>query len=132
MGLKGGLGLLAKYSGLFVGLGALVWLLASPSARACLKTPWPWAGALLALVIFLPNLWWQSNHHWMTFAFQFGRVTGGHLTGRYLLEFLGAQLGLATPFILILMIWGGMRARTSRRSAISASVPDRCRRWSIS
>jgi len=111
VGVKGGLGLLAKYSGLFVGLGALVWLLASPRARSFLKTPWPWAAALVALIIFLPNLWWQSTHHWMTFAFQFGRVTGGHLTGRYLLEFIGAQLGLATPFILILMIWGAGRAR---------------------
>jgi 4-amino-4-deoxy-L-arabinose transferase-like glycosyltransferase len=110
VGLKGGLGLLAKYSGFFVGLGALVWLIASPRARALLKTPWPWLGALLAVIIFLPNLWWQSTHHWMTFAFQFGRVTGGHLTGRYLLEFAGAQLGLATPFILVLMIWGGVRA----------------------
>jgi 4-amino-4-deoxy-L-arabinose transferase-like glycosyltransferase len=110
VGVKGGLGLLAKYSGFFIGLGALVWLLASPRARSFLRTPWPWAGALVALIIFLPNLWWQSTHHWMTFAFQFGRVTGGHLTGRYLLEFIGAQLGLATPFILILMIWGGVRA----------------------
>ena len=110
VGVKGGLGLLAKYSGFFVGLGALLWLLASPRARGFLKTPWPWAGALLALIVFLPNLWWQSSHHWMTFAFQFGRVTGGHLTGRYLLEFAGAQLGLATPFILVLMIWGAVRA----------------------
>ncbi len=109
-GVVGGLGLLAKYSGFFVGLGALVWLLASPRARFFLRTPWPWAGALLAAIIFLPNLWWQTAHHWMTFAFQFGRVTGGHLTGRYLLEFIGAQLGLATPFILVLMIWGGARA----------------------
>jgi 4-amino-4-deoxy-L-arabinose transferase-like glycosyltransferase len=111
VGVKGGLGLLAKYSGFFVGLGALVWLLASPRARSFLKTPWPWAAALVALIIFLPNLWWQSTHQWMTFAFQFGRVTGGHLTGRYLLEFIGAQLGLATPFILILMISGAVRAR---------------------
>lgn len=111
VGVAGGLGLLAKYSGFFVGLGALVWLVASPRARAFLKTPWPWAGALVALIIFLPNLWWQNHHHWMTFVFQFGRVTGGHLTGRYLLEFVGAQLGLATPFVLILMISGGVRAR---------------------
>jgi 4-amino-4-deoxy-L-arabinose transferase-like glycosyltransferase len=111
VGVKGGLGLLAKYSGFFVGLGALVWLLASPRARSFLKTPWPWAAALVALIIFLPNLWWQSTHQWMTFAFQFGRVTGGHLTARYLLEFIGAQLGLATPFILILMISGAVRAR---------------------
>jgi 4-amino-4-deoxy-L-arabinose transferase-like glycosyltransferase len=114
VGLTGGLGLLAKYSGFFVGLGAVVWLLASPRARPFLKTPWPWVGALVTLIIFLPNLWWQSTHHWMTFAFQFGRVTGGHLTGRYLVEFLGAQLGLATPFILVLMIWGGVRVGRSQ------------------
>ena len=114
VGIKGGLGLLAKYSGFFVGLGALVWLLASPRARAFLKTPWPWLGGLLALIIFLPNLWWQSHHQWMTFVFQFGRVTNGHLTGRYLLEFIGAQLGLATPFILVLMVWGAARAGNHR------------------
>ena len=114
VGIKGGLGLLAKYSGFFVGLGALVWLLASPRARAFLKTPWPWLGGLLALIIFLPNLWWQSHHQWMTFVFQFGRVTNGHLTGRYLLEFIGAQLGLATPFILVLMVWGAVRAGNHR------------------
>lgn len=109
-GVLGGLGLLAKYSGLFVGLGALLWLLAAPSGRRFLKTPWPWIGALLALLIFLPNLWWQEDHHWMTFAFQFGRISGGHLSLRYLLEFLGAELGLATPFIFILIIFGMVRA----------------------
>ncbi|MEO8894413.1 MAG: glycosyltransferase family 39 protein, partial [Rhizomicrobium sp.] len=94
-GVAAGLGLLSKYSGLFAGAGALVWLLTSPRERAWLKTPWPWAGGMLALLIFLPNLWWQSQHDWMTFAFQFGRVTGGHLTLRFLGEFIGAQFGLA-------------------------------------
>ena len=78
--------------------------------------------SLLAFVIFLPNLWWQSHHHWMTFAFQFGRVTGGHLTGRYLLEFIGAQLGLATPFILMLVIWGGVARVRRGDAAFSAFV----------
>jgi 4-amino-4-deoxy-L-arabinose transferase-like glycosyltransferase len=110
-GVAAGLGLLSKYSGFFVGAGALVWLLASPKQIAWLKTPWPWAGGVLALLLFLPNLWWQSQHHWMTFAFQFGRVTEGHLTARFLLEFVGAQLGLATPFILVLAIGGAARAR---------------------
>ncbi len=109
-GVAGGLGLLAKYSGFFVGGGALLWLLANPRARHFLKTPWPWAGGVLAVLVFLPNLWWQETHKWMTFAFQFGRVTQGHLTGRYLLEFFGAQLGLATPFIFVLMILGLLRA----------------------
>ncbi|MGZ5925778.1 MAG: glycosyltransferase family 39 protein [Rhizomicrobium sp.] len=110
-GIAAGLGLLSKYSGFFVGAGVLVWLLASPRQISWLKTPWPWAGGVLALLIFLPNLWWQSQHHWMTFAFQFGRVTEGHLTARFLIEFIGAQLGLATPFIFILAIWGAGRAR---------------------
>ena len=110
-GVAAGLGLLSKYSGFFVGTGALLWLLASPKQIAWLKTPWPWAGGILALVFFLPNLWWQSRHHWMTFAFQFGRVTEGHLTARFLIEFIGAQLGLATPFIFVLAILGAGRAR---------------------
>ena len=110
-GVAAGLGLLSKYSGLFVGMGALLWLIVNPRARLWLATLWPWAGGALALLIFLPNLLWQSQHQWMTFAFQFGRVTQGHLTLRFLFEFIGAELGLATPFILILAVLGAWRAR---------------------
>ena len=60
-GVAAGLGLLAKYSVLFLGAGAFVWLLACPRRAPWLMTPWPWAAALLALVIFLPNLLWQST-----------------------------------------------------------------------
>ncbi len=110
-GAAAGLGLLSKYSGLFAGAGAAVWLLASPRARSWLMTPWPWAGGVLAFLIFLPNLLWQSQHQWMTFAFQFGRVAGGHLTLRFLGEFIVAQLGMATPFILVLAVAGAWAAR---------------------
>ncbi len=101
-GLAAGLSLLAKYTGFFLGAGILVWLLLSPKARRWLFTPWPWLGGALALVVFLPNLLWNASHDWMTFAFQFGRISGGHFTLRFLLEFLGAQLVLATPFIFVL------------------------------
>jgi hypothetical protein len=111
VGLAAGLGLLSKYSALFLIAGAFFWLLLSPRARGALKTPWPWAGAFLALLIFLPNLIWQMNHHWETFAFQFSRVAGHQITARFIGEFLGAQLGLASPFIFILGAWGLLRAR---------------------
>ncbi|HEY2836710.1 MAG TPA: glycosyltransferase family 39 protein [Rhizomicrobium sp.] len=110
-GVAAGLGLLSKYSGLFVGMGALLWLIVNPRARLWLTTLWPWSGGALAVLVFLPNLLWQSQHQWMTFAFQFGRVTQGHLTLRFLFEFIGAELGLATPFILILAVLGAWRAR---------------------
>ncbi|HEY4077430.1 MAG TPA: glycosyltransferase family 39 protein [Rhizomicrobium sp.] len=110
VGAAAGLGLLSKYSALFLGLGTLIWLVADGHARHWLRSPWPYLGAVLALGIFAPNLIWQSQHHWMTFGFQFGRVGGGHLTLRFLGEFLGAQFGLASPLIFILMAVGLWRA----------------------
>jgi 4-amino-4-deoxy-L-arabinose transferase-like glycosyltransferase len=114
-GIAAGLSLLSKYSALFVGLGTLVWLIADPRARKWFLSPWLWFGAAFALAIFLPNLLWQAQHHWMTFAFQFGRVGGGHLTLRYLGEFFAAQAGLATPLVFVLMAMGLWRA--SRRGS---------------
>jgi 4-amino-4-deoxy-L-arabinose transferase-like glycosyltransferase len=110
-GIFAGLSLLSKYSMLFVGLGTAVWLLADARGRAWLRTPWPWAGGILALALFAPNLAWQAQHGWMTFAFQFGRAAHGALTARYLLEFIGAELGLVTPLILVLAAMGFWAAR---------------------
>ena len=65
-----------------------------------------------AALIFAPNLVWQAQHGWMTFAFQFGRMAHGAFTLRYLAEFVGAQFGaLATPLILVLAAIGMWRAR---------------------
>ncbi len=105
-GAAAGIGLLAKYTTFFLGAGALVWLLADSRQRRWLLTVWPYAGAVIAAILFAPNLWWNETHDWMTFVFQFGRVGEGHFTLRYLAEFLGAQIGLATPFIFILAIMG--------------------------
>jgi hypothetical protein len=110
-GLAAGLGLLSKYSALFLGLGAFVWLVGSPPMRRWLFSPWPYLGGSLALVLFLPNLWWNAAHGWATFVFQFGRIGGGHLTLGFLFEFLGAQAILATPFILVLSVMGLVAAR---------------------
>jgi 4-amino-4-deoxy-L-arabinose transferase-like glycosyltransferase len=117
VGAAAGLGLLAKFSALFLGAGTLLWLLLDGRQRRWLATPWPYLGAGLALLLFVPNLVWQSQHHWMTFAFQFGRVSHGAFTLRYLGEFLAAQFGLATPLIFILMalgLWRGTARRDDR------------------
>ena len=110
-GVAAGLGLLSKYSALFLIAGAFLWLVLSPPARRWLKTPWPWSGAALTLLVFAPNLVWQSQHHWDTFVFQFSRVAGHQWTARYIFEFLGAQIGLASPFIFILGVIGLAQVR---------------------
>ncbi len=101
-GIAAGLCLLSKYTGFFLGAGMAVWLLLSPKARHWLLTPWPYLGGVLALLVFLPNVLWNAAHDWATFAFQFGRIAGGHFTLRFLFEFLGAQLVLASPFLFVL------------------------------
>jgi 4-amino-4-deoxy-L-arabinose transferase-like glycosyltransferase len=110
VGIAAGLGLLAKFSALFLGAGALGWLVMDRNARKWLLSPWPYMGAVLALAIWSPNLLWQSQHHWQTLGFQAGRLGGGHFTLRFLGEFLGAQFGLASPLIFLLMAMGLWRA----------------------
>ena len=102
VGVAAGMSLLSKYTGFFLGTGIAIWLLLSPDARRWLLAPWPWLGGALAFAIFAPNLLWNAHHDWATFVFQFGRIAGGGFTLRFLFEFLGAQLLLASPFLFVL------------------------------
>jgi 4-amino-4-deoxy-L-arabinose transferase-like glycosyltransferase len=116
-GVAAGLGLLSKYSALFLGAGTLLWLAVDARHRKWLLTPWPHLGGVLALAILSPHLIWQAQHHWQTFLFQFGRVGASHFTLHYLGEFFAAQMGLATPFIFVLMVAGLVRG-TRRDSSL--------------
>ena len=63
-----GLGMQTKYTVAFwaVGLAAAVLL---TSTRRYLRSPWLWAGAGLALLIVVPNLIWQVQHHFISLSF---------------------------------------------------------------
>jgi len=121
-GAAAGLGLLSKYTTFFLGAGALLWLVTSRPMRCWLVSPWPYLGGVLALALFAPNLWWNQTHGWETFIFQFGRVEATHFTLRYLLEFLGAQAALATPFILVLGVLGLTGPLRGERRALIAAI----------
>lgn len=63
-----GLGMMTKYT-----MGVLVitmagGLLLTP-ARRYLKSPWLWGGITTSVVLFLPNLWWQIQHHLVSLDF---------------------------------------------------------------
>jgi 4-amino-4-deoxy-L-arabinose transferase-like glycosyltransferase len=62
-GLISGLGLENKYSMAAFALCLLAAMLAT-SARKFLLSPWMLAGGAVAMVIFLPNLLWNIQHHW--------------------------------------------------------------------
>jgi hypothetical protein len=60
-----GLGLENKHSAAFFLVSLTIGLLLSPSRRLLL-TKWFWLAAVVAFLIFLPNLIWQYTHHFPT------------------------------------------------------------------
>jgi 4-amino-4-deoxy-L-arabinose transferase-like glycosyltransferase len=101
-----GAALLSKYTALFFGPVILIWLLTVPELRCWLRTPWPYLGGLVALAIFSPVLTWNAEHHWVSFAKQFGRARVDQLTLRYIIELLPTQIAFATPPVFGLAAMG--------------------------
>jgi len=68
VGAATGLALLNKHTTLFLGAGMAAGLILT-RRRKDLLTPWPYAGAAVAFLVFLPNLLWQIRHDWATLEF---------------------------------------------------------------
>ena len=114
VGLFAGLGLLSKYTNLFLGGTILVWLLATPENRKWLRAPELWIGGIIAAAIASPVVIWNAEHGWASFTKQFGRVANNGSAGpTYLLEFIGVFFALASPVIAVLAIAGLVRITSS-------------------
>jgi len=64
-GLVAGIGILNKHSTLLFGFGFFLALVATRQRRL-LQNVWIWAGALIAVALFLPNMLWEIHNHWPT------------------------------------------------------------------
>ena len=82
-----GLGMMTKYTIAFSVAGLIVGVLATRNRRY-LTSPWLWGGVLLAVVIWLPNLLWQVQNHFISLEFL------GSIHGR------DVQAGQATSFLI--------------------------------
>ena len=79
-----GLGMMTKYTMVFFIAGVVIAVLVT-DGRRYLRSRWLWAGALLSMLIFLPNLIWQIQNEFISFDFlsaissrdaQLGRTEG--------------------------------------------------------
>jgi hypothetical protein len=100
-----GLGMMTKYTMGFFVAGIAAGALLTP-ARRYLKSPSLWAGAALAILIFLPNLRWQIRHDFISLHFlrhiHARDVRQGRADG-----FVRGQFMTSTnPFIALLWIAG--------------------------
>ncbi|MBU0519534.1 glycosyltransferase family 39 protein [bacterium] len=102
-----GVGLLAKYHAiLLLGTLGLILLLAN-SWQRYLKQLWTYLGLGVALLIFLPNIWWNYQHEWISYLFQIGKSTDG-LSISPILFFQGilVQMGYLFPWNMVVLIGG--------------------------
>lgn len=137
-----GLGLLGKYTMVLIG-PVLLWAIIRSDPRA-LRTPWPYLGGLVALLVFAPNILWNQQNDWLTMRFQFGHgfstgvgalpvgaanaiahigpeSAGERLTS--LLEYLGGQLAFWGLIAIPLLVAPWMRRRGAGSTASAVLAP---------
>jgi hypothetical protein len=129
-GLFAGLALLSKFTAVMLAPAVLAFALVPAGRRRWLFSPYPWAAALMAVIVFLPVLIWNAGHDWASFRFQFVRAVATHeLSLRTVGEFLGLQFGLV-GFVLLpvvlsgvtLTAWRGYRDREPVAILLSTAV----------
>jgi len=108
-GVIGGLGMLTKYTVIFLLLPMAIYLLL-PKQWSLLKKPQPWLAAIVMLVIFSPHLYWLITHDWLPLSYASGRseeademsgIFAGHLSW---LRFVGAQITAHIPLLIMLLL----------------------------
>ncbi len=127
VGVLAGCAAASKYTGGFLGIGIVLWLLWVPGLRRWFRSAYLWLGAAVAAAVFAPVVLWNAEHGWASFAKQGGR-TGDWNPGaalRHLSELLGGQTGLATPLVFVLLsagVWTAVRRAAGRDPAWSLLV----------
>ena len=107
-GLFAGLALLSKFTAVMLVPAVVAFMLVPGWRRRWLASPYPWAAALIALVVFLPVLIWNAQHDWASFRFQLVRATATHeLSLRTVGDFVGLQFGLV-GFVLLPVVLSGV------------------------
>lgn len=107
-GLFAGLAMLSKFTAVMLAPAVLAFMLVPAWRRRWLFSPYPWAAALIALVVFLPVLIWNYQHDWASFKFQLVRATATHeWSFRTVGDYIGLQFGLV-GFILLPVVLSGV------------------------
>ena len=128
-GAMAGLGLLSKYTTGALAVGLVLALLADVRWRSRMASPRLWVGLGVAVLAWLPNLWWLATHDWVTvdhtrhITVAIPRAGDWGILGEYLL----GQVGAFGPLLaLSLPLWIGRPALWRDRAArllLLASLP---------
>ncbi len=131
LGIAGGLGMMSKYTMAVFFVSALLYIAQTPSHRPKLKSLPLWIAALVALVIFLPNILWNMNHGFISLTHTNENVlNSGHFSLHFTdsIAFLGAQFAIFGPvlfaYLLIILIKSSFCGSPKGDSAESTTAMD--------
>ena len=99
LGLTIGLGYLSKYTMFLFWPCLLIFFLLSKENRFWLKKKELYFSFIISLLFFLPVLYWNSRHSWISFTFHSMKAVA-ESWGVNILPFIGDQLVHFTPFLL--------------------------------
>jgi 4-amino-4-deoxy-L-arabinose transferase-like glycosyltransferase len=98
-----GVALLSKYSAMLSLAGAGLFLITAPAGRRWLAKPQPYIAAAVALLLFLPVILWNAEHHWASFSFQGERAAGTRFHPWNPLITLAGEALFLLPWIWLLL-----------------------------
>lgn len=119
-GLFLGLAMDSKYQAVFLGLGLLGFLAASPEHRGKFRTAGPWLALAAALLAFAPTLVWNARNDWASFRYQgVERFREAGFRPRDLVDFPVSQMLWLTPTIAGIAWAAGAKTLLRWRAASS-------------
>jgi len=123
LGITIGLGLLTKYTMAFFYICAFLFIIFHKEQRAWLKRKETYIALVLSLLIFSPVIIWNSAHNWVTVKHTVGQahvVEGIKISLKHFFEFIGSQIGIVTPLLFFIVIYGAIRNYSSQLTAHSS------------
>lgn len=121
VGLVAGVGLQNKTLLVALLVALAVGVLVTPPARRHLASPWLWAGVVLAMIIWLPNLLWQASQGWPQLELASDIQDEYGAVGERV-AYVGLQLVHVSPLATPLWIFGIVRLLRDQRWRVARPV----------
>lgn len=116
-GVAAGLGMLSKYTSVFLWFGAILFVVFR--RFGWLRLPWIWVGALISLLVFSPVILWNVQNNFISFSFHGARVAPQtELRPDYFVRELAGQWLYNNP-VNVFLIWSALAAFLRHKLAFS-------------
>jgi undecaprenyl-diphosphatase len=117
LGITIGLGLLTKYTMAFFYVCAFLFIIFHKEQRVWLKRKEPYIALVISFLVFSPVIIWNAAHDWVTVKHTAGQAhvaEGIKISFKHFFEFIGSQIGVVTPLLFFLLIYGAIRNYSSQ------------------